>query len=415
MKAQPCLPQDILEVNKSKEYTLIATDLLESVLTDPNLNAQTTKLWQILFNLARYNANFEIKVSYSYLAKKLGKSARTISRYIESLQNTGYIIIKHNFDKRGAQRPSTLSVRVPQLSIDQARNKKNRSTKNYSATNESLIKNNIERPEFTEDTISIANSCAISQEPAELKNVIRETFQGHSDIQENHHNTPDINSADHGLLNQTQENLDNPSYSLLAKTDRGEYDTSVIQKDIIEKEINNNNNSVVSFLQEKEQVTILKDKIEHLEQQLVKGNQQQTDITDHSLLYDQIKKNSQIEAALHLARIALEKAQRTIQDQTKQQTTKSELTNNLNLMLEKTGERRLSTFTFKRLIKSLMTYGYSGNTLNMLVNEIVFEARFGSLINCNKTKNTLSLDKAINIGLKLVREKRWCTPALLEN
>src|SRR5579864_2839205 len=101
MSSQPCSSRDILDINKSKEYTLIATTLLENVLTDTRLNAQSVKLWQLLFNQARYNPNLDIKISYSYLSKKLGKSTRTIARYVVTLQNAGYLIVTHNFDKNG--------------------------------------------------------------------------------------------------------------------------------------------------------------------------------------------------------------------------------------------------------------------------------------------------------------------------
>ncbi|MEO8402467.1 MAG: hypothetical protein ABI597_11870, partial [Gammaproteobacteria bacterium] len=152
MNAQPCLPQDMIEVNRSKEYTLISTSLLESVLTDNRLNAQTTKLWQILFNYARYNPNFEVKISYGCLAKKLGKSTRTIGRYAELLQNTGYLIIKHNFDNKGGQRPSTLFVRVPDISIEHAKKRKDRANNNSSHINETSISISIDN--YNDDSIS---------------------------------------------------------------------------------------------------------------------------------------------------------------------------------------------------------------------------------------------------------------------
>jgi hypothetical protein len=55
MLVKACEATDIFELNKKKEYTLTATCILESVLTNPNLNAQTVKLWQFLFNKASVN------------------------------------------------------------------------------------------------------------------------------------------------------------------------------------------------------------------------------------------------------------------------------------------------------------------------------------------------------------------------
>ncbi|MHB1948488.1 MAG: helix-turn-helix domain-containing protein [Gammaproteobacteria bacterium] len=411
MSAQPCLPQDILAVNRSKEYTLIATDLLESVLTDTRLNAQTTKLWQMLFNQARYNPNFDIKISYSYLAKKLGKSTRTIARYVESLQEAGYLIVKHNFDKNGGQRPSTISVRVPQFSIEHAKNKKDRHNKNHTSSNELLIEIESQYPD--EDTNEENNPVAVTtaQNPLEIDVVLRGTSQN-SDI----HSDTAIHSNKEDNIVTAQQNLEN-ELSHQDKIDRGWHDNNVIQIDNNKKDINknNNNNTVVSFFQENEQISSIQNDIKILELQLAEGDKHLANIKDHSLLYDQIKKNSQIAASLNLARIALERTQRNIEEKTKQDKSNFELTHDPHLMLNKQGQRTIPIFTFKRLVKTLKSYGYSGNILNSFINEVVFEARFGSLTHCNKTKSPLSLDNAINIGLKLVREKRWSTPVLLKN
>ncbi|MHB1948725.1 MAG: helix-turn-helix domain-containing protein [Gammaproteobacteria bacterium] len=415
MSAQPCLPQDIIEVNRNKEYTLISTNLLESVLTDTRLNAQTTKLWQILFNYARFNPNFEIKISYGYLAKKLGKSERTISRYVELLQDTGYLLVKHNFDKNGGQRPSTISVRVPEETIEHTKKKKDRHNKNgFNNTETSIIEANDcynqseltyrENPEnVTEPQFSSNNS-----------NVLCGTDQNNEQVQAT--NQPLDRIEINNLCSRDEEDCDLISSTLQDKNDGGGDDINVLHKDNNKKDINkNNNNNVVPFFKDKEQITAIQNEINILEQQLAEGDKQLTSIKDHEQLYGQIKKNSRIQAALHLSRIALEKKYREIEENTKQQKTDLELKTNPILILNKAGERVLPTFTFKRLINSLKSYGYGGNSLNVLINEIVFEARFGSLIKCNKTKSALSVDKAINIALKLVREKRWSSPVMLKN
>lgn len=404
MNTQPCLPQELTEVNKSKEYTLISTHLLESVLTDTRLNAQTTKLWQILFNYARFNPDFAVKISYACLAKKLGKSARTISRYVELLQDTGYLIVKHNFDNKGGQRPSTLSVRVPENTIEHTKKKKDRHNKNNFNNNGTSITEDsgadlidAEEPLLFSNDLHVP--CRTNQRNAHMERTNQSLPSNAADRSQSH-------EKDWGLTSSTPE----------VKNGRGSHDINVLHKDNNKnKDIyKNNNNTVVPFLQNKERTASLQQEIKLLEQQLAEGNKQLTHIKDHSQLYDQIKKNSRIEAALHLSRIALEKMYRALEENTKQQKSALDLTTNPVFMLNKVGERILPIFTFKRLVHSLKGYGYNGNTLNVMINEIVFEARFGTLTKCSKTKKPISLDNAINIGLKLVREKRWGTPGLLK-
>jgi hypothetical protein len=198
--------------------------------------------------------------------------------------------------------------------------------------------------------------------------------------------------------------------------DRGGDDTSVIHKAIKEKDIKNNNNSVVVSVTEKKATdqTILQQQIQELEQLLAAETKELDKLKDHNLRYDQIKKTRTIAGQLHVATLALEQRKKQIQAAAETKQNQMKINSDTQLMFQKSGDRPVSPFTFKRLVESLKSYGYSDNTLNCLTNEIIFEARFGSLANCNKSKSPLSLDNAINIGLKLVREKRWSTPALLQ-
>jgi hypothetical protein len=50
----------------------------------------------------------------------------------------------------------------------------------------------------------------------------------------------------------------------------------------------------------------------------------------------------------------------------------------------------------------------------VLINEIVFEIRFGSLVKSQDKKDPLDIEMAVNIALKLVREGRWSTPSMLK-
>lgn len=116
MLVESCCAEEILNLNKNKEYTLISTDLLERVLTDTRLNAQTVKLWQILFNKAKYKKDLSTKMSYSYLSKMLNKSVRTIIRYSKTLVKSGYLKIETNFDESGSQRSNTFILKSVYLS-----------------------------------------------------------------------------------------------------------------------------------------------------------------------------------------------------------------------------------------------------------------------------------------------------------
>lgn len=420
MSSQPCSSRDILDINRSKEYTLIATTILESVLTDTRLNAQSVKLWQLLFNQARYNPNLDIKISYSYLSKKLGKSTRTIARYVETLQNAGYLIVTHNFDNNGGQRPSTISVRVPQFSIEHAKDKKDRHHKNHSSNNELLIENLSKDIDYIENVDHNNHSDPVAVTELVNSLTIEDVLHG-----TNQDNIPilEVNQIPHETISTNENTSIRPQHQDSVNTpqdknDRGGHDINVIQNNINKKDINKNNNNIVVPFSEIEtkdsKLSVLQDKIHQMEKRLSEGTKELSNIKDHTLLYDQIRKNSELEGSLHLARIALERLQKEFEDKNSELQVTNQLTSDPSFMVAKTGDRAIPQFTFKRLVKSLKGYGYQGNSLNCLINEIVFEARFGSLINCNKSKTALSVDNAVNIALKLVRENRWSTPVLLK-
>ena len=269
VKGSYCEVSDIIEINKSKEYTLISTDLLESVLTDTRLNAQTTKLWQILFNKVRYNQNLEIKISYSYLAKSLNKSTRTIARYIVSLQKSGYLIVKHNFDKNGGQRPSTISVRVPTFSIEHAKKRKDRQVKNASDNNNAyLIKEEDSQSNITADEVLPVNVTE-SEQSNEPDYVLCGTIESTTDLK--------IDAAvvdEPSVFNYAQPSIiaAKDEFISQAKNDREGDDISVLQNDNNKKEINKNNNNVVVSLSKNNepnnQIPSIEQEINMLEKQL---------------------------------------------------------------------------------------------------------------------------------------------------
>lgn len=410
MRAQACSPQDIKDLNNHKEYTLISTQLLESVLTDPNLNAQASKLWQILFNKAKYNDNLAVKISYQYLADKLKKSTRTISRYVKTLINAGYLLIKHNYDRNGGQRPSTLSICAPETFVQNIRKNKDRTTKNNLINNKTLLENNI----FCLDEAKPACPNALTATQSDItpdknsnndKNVLCETLEktciGNPEIEED----------------KSTEHTSPLSYLANDKIDRGGDDTHVLLNKNNIKEINTIKTTVVvPFSNEKTLERFhAEKKIIELREQLRKNSEMLTTITDHQLYYDQVRKNKAIEGELNIQRFIIERLTKQHKTETLKQEIHQTLSDNARYIADKPGERNISSFTFKRLMRSLKNYGYDNSALNNLMNEIVYEVRFGSLMKSNKSKTSLNIDNAINIALKLVRENRWSTPKILEN
>jgi hypothetical protein len=122
--------EKIQNLNKNKEYVLFSSALLKEMFADTNLNAQQLKCWQLLYDLAKFNKNLEVKISYYQICKMLNRSKRTVIRYLSHLTLIGYINTIHNIDyKNNTHFPNTFEVRVPFYIFDKLKNLKNRNNK----------------------------------------------------------------------------------------------------------------------------------------------------------------------------------------------------------------------------------------------------------------------------------------------
>ncbi len=375
-----CSINEILDINKRKEYTLTSTFLLQSVLTDRNLSAQAVKVWQLLFNKAKYNSEYKVKLSYSSISQLLGRSVRSISRYIKELTSRGYLVLINNFKSNGGQLANTLFIRVPKELIKNAENTNDRK-KNVSKEN------------------SFNSSKKDTVKPTQ--NVIENNIP---------HDKNDVEDTDKNVI---QKNINND----LKKNNNN--------NDVVVNICNESNNpNLYSLPNEKMQESILnyEKEIKFLEErnlsnkEIVTTNYEKMasgklSREDHLLLLEETGKfDSQIFISEHrinyLKRlIEKEKAAKKVVD---------ELAADNNLIQNKPGGKCIPEFTFKRLVKILDSYGYESDKLNVLINEIVFEIRFGSLVKSQDKKDPLDIEMAVNIALKLVREGRWSTPSMLK-
>jgi len=391
MNAKPCAVEDILLLNKTKEYTLTATFLLETVLTDTNLNAHAAKLWQVLFSKAKFHPNLELRISYIELGQILCKSIRTINRYIATLAKHGYLLKHNNFLHNGGQTINTLYVRFPQASIEQAKKSKNRKCNN----------------DVTPEKPSLASDTTIS-----TMRIKQGFVQGNPD----------------------------------AIFDSGAYVTSDIHKDNIEKDNNNKNNTVVCFSRNLEPVseynntatkrldecpithTTVESPVEKLKQQLAKHKKQLDEISAERVVAENAwlsetnlqqkivkqDKFGQINAAYQLMQGQSEQLEKQLQRLESAILQQNKLVTNKQHVSDMEGKRVISPFAFKYLERNLRIICRDNSCLAKILNEIMYEVRFGSLRFSKTTGAEISIQHGINIALKLIRENRWRTPVDLD-
>jgi hypothetical protein len=471
-KLSVCSAEDIEELNQRKEYTLISTGLLQCIFTDPHLNAQAIKCWQLLFNMARFHSNLEITISYTKLAKELRRSKRSVIRYIQTLVKYGYLEAIANFDNEKGKKPNTLLIRVPTFVVEQVKASKDRFSYKPKSTNEVLeqcipqynsvnqfvtqpypIENSgLATPVHSHETTGLEVSpkiqtdqshfvstqiefpisqpelktITIVQGPTELPSIDDE-YESHSELE---------------VATVPQEEEKEPKkkdmvalqeITYVSKLTYGASDKTVT--DIININRNNNNKGPVvvsdnslqystdhmefqnqdrTSLTIEQQIDQLKREQENLKILDREEGQKLLEMTDdYAGTYKHLRYLGAIRSKIQLLQIELEKLEKQVVSNHVKYTQEEMFKGQIDHMLKKPGGIAISLFTFKRLLKILESLGYNGTQLSWLVNEIIFEVKFGNLKR-NKTGEPLSADHAINIALKLVREKRWATPVLFK-
>jgi len=372
-----CNAEEIRQVNQQKEYTLISTQLLQCLYQDRRLNDHVIKCWQLLFNKSRFHANLEVTISYSNLAQELGKSKRTIIRYIQTLFEHGYLGKIHHENQRSGKLPNTLLIRVPQALIDRVKDTKDRGVVQHP---KSTIPRVTVRPEEARSTVSKGEIAAGSAEPEAHRDVIAFPMVGPSRRRYR------ASSGRTAVTPLTSGPSDNP----------------VTQKANKSK---NNNNTVVEDrnLQKLKAKLIDLGELIKAESYKLKAMNQDRAGTIQQLEHLQLLESQATFIHHEIARL---------EKQNLQHQTAEKENNQIQTTLAQANIAPVNPFSLKRLHKSLRTLGFAGAALDHLTHEIVFEIRMGSLRKSNITGLPLSEDHALNVALKLIREKRWSTPVL---
>jgi hypothetical protein len=427
--ASTCSAQDINEVNQKKEYTLIATNLLNQIFTDTRLNDHAIKCWQVLFNKARFHPELEITISYGRLAFELGKSKRTIFRYIKTLSQYGYVTIKNNTNPQEGLLPNTLLIRAPITFVENTKKDKDRITRaDFISTKDELTKKNknldetlatqnnppshpldatfLNEAAYEIDLIETLNKSTISNEDNAITC---------SSVYENLSNQ--IIKTQKNEVKNTENNLSDETRLSLGDSDMNDMYINNI------KYINNNNitkpvvvDRLIDTLSEnKDSIDQLQKNILNLERKMELAEKEWLAETNSKERMKKLRYFGEIESTLISQRYLREQ----LENKTKQNIQHKKIDeklNNSNLYIKNlAGNRQVSDFAIKRIHQQLDNCGIQKNDQTRLVNELLFEVRFGTLVFNSSNKEENSIDRAINIALKLIKERRWSTPSGLNH
>jgi hypothetical protein len=384
-----CCTNEIHRFNDEKEYVLLAADILNAVITDERLSLASAKLWQFLYTKARFDKELIVQVEQKYLASCFKKHVRTIARYITELEDFGYIRITPNYGKHGSRIANTYQLSIPESLKASVNLKPNR---------KKVMLNESRRGVTPPDKIAV-----VPPDKIVMPNNINK---------DNTNNNITVVEFFEKENSETGENQSSqPLCSNELKTKEIfhiEQNSKIIANELMDDE------QVLPL--DKKEIDLINKKITVLQNNLEKANSNIQIAKQNFLTCKEkdekcklLRELTEHEGYKHSFQIHLNTLTRQLHDINRSHLQSKQLCQDYEFMLNVNGKRAFSSFEVHRLKKGLLPF-FSETQLPKILNEITYAIRFGELEKRQGTQTHLSIQHAISIALKLVREGRWQTP-----
>lgn len=108
-----CSPQALDYLKERKEFRMVPAPVLFHINMNAELSVESRYLWNVIWNLCAMDKDYSRRLTWGYLSKHIGKSESSIRRWARPLQQMGYLEITQVFGKDGSQLPSVFRIGVP--------------------------------------------------------------------------------------------------------------------------------------------------------------------------------------------------------------------------------------------------------------------------------------------------------------
>lgn len=376
------------------------------------LSSSSYKVWHVVRAFAAFDKeHYSATLSQEFLAEQLCCSTKTISRAINEIKAAGFLKVKNNISKATGTTANTYFIIFP----DEAyKNAEAQSDKTSPLPSMAIDVDNLD--------INNRNHTACKTQPNEAKANVESVTndQDHLEISlsqpvangDNLDDTPldnnDVHNRDCNFREKNNKAVVVNLFEIKSKIIENPIETEHKQLSTVIAKLNNQKQDLQNKLKQLRVTVSDEDRLAQLKQAL-----------RHSASLE-IKRNS---SQLASSRILKQIDQIHLQLEQYDHRYKH-LTNELNKTKKRQkisldpqyvngiqGDRKLSDVDMTLVSKKVKAFGLPEDRSNQLINEIVFEARFGSLVKNNQTQKENPIKRAINIGCKLIREGQWSTPS----
>jgi hypothetical protein len=370
-----------------------------------SLSASAYRVWHFIRAFAAFDTQcYSAKLSQEYIAEKLKCSVKTVSRAISEIKNVGLVDIQSNVSRISGTQANTYFITFPKEAYVQAEATANKVVKfplPCAANNTG------------DTTISTPSSTLdIDAEPLVVRAVskslsVATTLPRPNESKDTIDLTPPVKSDVH-----------NRDYNFIEKNNKivvfNLFNQEEKQEDVLPQQI-----KLTALL------TQLKDEKQDLRRQLIQCSQFKSTDDRLSLLKNVLnnrldsdttktrQQSSQILKQLDDLDIKIEQVSKQVEKVTvalKWQQKNELLYQDPTFVNKLEGDRQLSEQDIQLVLTKLKALNVSTETKNQLANEVIYEARFGSLVKNNQTQDENPIKRSINIGCKLIRAGQWCRP-----
>ena len=370
-----------------------------------NLSASAYRVWHFIRAFAAFDTQcYSVKLSQEYIAEKLKCSVKTISRAISEIKNVGLLDIQSNVSRISGTQANTYFITFPKEAYLQAE-----------ATSDKVIKFPLPFAANSADDTSIpalSSSLNVDSESLVVSAVsksfpVATTLPGLIESKDTIDLTPPVKNDVH-----------NRDYNFIEKNNKivvlDLFKHKEKQQDVLPQQV-----KLTTLL------TQLKDERQDLMSQLTQCSQFKSTDDRLSLLKNVLNNRLDSnttkakEQSSHLLKqlddldIKIEQVSKQVENVTvalKRQQKTEFLYQDPTFVNKLEGDRQLSEQDIQLILTKLKALNVSAETKNQLANEVIYEARFGSLVKNNQTQTENPIKRSINIGCKLIRAGQWCRP-----
>jgi len=394
-----------VHAQKIRKYTLLKKHIASiawelDLYALKKLSSSSYRIWHLIRAYAAFDTEtYSTTLSQEFLAEQLDCSVKTITRAISEIKREGLIHVQNNVSKKTGMGANTYFIVFPEEA--------------YAQTAEQADKTS-PLPSIAIDIHAVKANKVID---SMCKNPIPRNCNSRSLTMDNIDSNPPVKNDVHNRdYNSREKNNKSVVVDIFEEqSNSGDYseETTHLERKVkqlitMRHELQNKKQQLEGQLKPFRQTYSSEKRIQRLKQALCGVKKENdTSLSLNKKVSELFHKRDQLDFQQEQITRQIDCLQTEIQQQQRHQ----KLHQDPRCIHQLEGQRKLSEQEMTFVFKKLSAFNLSAKRRNQLINEVIFETRFGSLVKNNQTQQENSIKRAINIGCKLIRAGQWGTPS----